>query len=161
MVQFPSCEFGGPCLDHALLIELSPWQQIWFCVRISCVLLVPDPRTRDWGAYLTNLSRPGLQVLPASHSPYLEYPNPNRELSSPSGGKTGRLGCPSPKGSPLLIQTFWDPRSLLPSLFSLSDQTLSFSPPHLSSFPRKLPWPPFLGPVNLLKSSFPVNLNLM
>jgi hypothetical protein len=50
---------------------------------ILCHCLASDLATRDWGAYFTDQSWPDLQILPASLSPYLVYPAPNCELSSP------------------------------------------------------------------------------
>jgi len=45
-------------------------------------------RTRDWDAYFTYQSRPGLQILPASLSPSRAYPVPNLELYSPGADQS-------------------------------------------------------------------------
>ena len=56
------------------------------CFPLMSTCLASDPRTRGRGAYLTYQSRPGLQLLPASLSPYLAYPAPKPELSNPRAG---------------------------------------------------------------------------
>jgi len=94
--------------------------------------LVSDPRTRGSGTYLTYQSRPGLQVLPASLSPYLEHPAFNPEFSNPGPG------LPSPKGSSLYNTHILVPLS-------------SFSPP-FSSPSSPLPLPPL--PLSPQKLSF-------
>lgn len=57
--------------------------------------------------YFTYQSRPALQVLPASLSPYLAYPAPNAEISSPVAGSPSPTGSslynPDILGSPVLL----------------------------------------------------------
>jgi hypothetical protein len=82
-----------------------------------------DPRDR--GACFTYQSRPGLQVLPASLSPYMLYAAPNLELELRDWA-----GLP-PESLPYIVQTFWP--------LSLCIHFLSFFSP--SSQPlRELPW---------------------
>jgi hypothetical protein len=81
---------------RSLLFELHellfPVNFMWQCGSgIWCwkqwELFSFGPGIRHWGAYQ---SRPALQVLPASLSPYLAYSAPNSELSSPGA----RLSLP-------------------------------------------------------------------
>lgn len=62
------------------------------------------------GVYLTYQRGLGLQVLPASYSPYLLQ---GRPLPSTLNFSAQNLGCPSPEALPCIIQTVWLPKAFL------------------------------------------------
>ena len=106
--------------------------------------------TRGGGTYLTQQSRPGLQVFPASPSPYRAYPIPNPGLSSPGAG----LSFPRRFFYSLSIGLSFSP-SLFPSLYQ---HTFSFSLPLPLSLPSHGNFPSLLlwGPVYLAsREQFP------
>jgi hypothetical protein len=125
---------------YTLLFGFRPWDK-----QLRCIF--------------TYQSRPGLQVLPASLSPHLA----NRGGGGVGVGRNSKLqpkhwAAIPPEALLYVIQTFW---SLFtpPSLLSLPAHPFSYpSPAPFPMSPMANPLASILGPVNLPKNTFPINL---